>query len=60
MENEIKIGDTVRVIWTGELIKVLNIVHIGPETHNPEHETRINYDKGSIDIDCCVFYSRET
>lgn len=59
MENEIKIGDTVKVIWTDELIKVLNIVHIGAETHNPYPETRIIYDKGSIDIECCVF-SHET
>lgn len=59
-KNEIKIGDIVKVIWTGELIKVLNIVHFGSETHNPYPETRIYYDKGSINIECCVFYSHET
>lgn len=57
MGKEIKVGDTVKIIWTGELIKVLDIVHFGPELHNPGHETRIQYDKGSIDIECCVFYS---
>ncbi len=58
-EDKIKIGDTVKIIHSGELIRVLNIVYFGSETHNPYPETRIIYDKGSIDIECCVLFSHE-
>lgn len=60
MEDEIKIGDTIKVIRTDELLKVLNILHIDAETHNSYPETRIIYDKGSVDIECCVLFSHET
>ena len=56
-EREIKIGSTAMVNHNEELIKVLNIVYFGSETHNAYTETRIIYDRGSVDIEFCSFFS---